>query len=137
VVTGARTPEELEMLLEDAFVLRDHEALAQLFEAGAVLVAGGGLAEARGEEEIVRAATQMWDRARMYLPDPQRVLQVRDTALVLGGHAVNVVHRGHDGSWRYAVSFLDVYESKENGHGVWTNRLLSRRDGGSVPGSHR
>ena len=35
---GARTPEELETLLEDAFVLCDQQALAQLFEPGAMLV---------------------------------------------------------------------------------------------------
>ena len=35
---GARTPEELETLFEDAFVVRDRDALAQLFEDGAVLV---------------------------------------------------------------------------------------------------
>ncbi len=32
---GARTPEELDALLEDAFVLRDPGALASLFEARA------------------------------------------------------------------------------------------------------
>jgi len=37
-----RTPEELETLLEDAFVLHDPQALAQLFQPGAMLVAGGG-----------------------------------------------------------------------------------------------
>src|SRR5687768_12128964 len=34
---GAQTPEELETLFEDAFVVRDATALAQLFEEGAVL----------------------------------------------------------------------------------------------------
>ncbi len=42
----ARTPEELETLLEDAFVIRDREAVAELFEHGAVL--GDGPREARG-----------------------------------------------------------------------------------------
>ena len=37
---GARTPEELETLFEDAFVIRDRTALAGLFEDGAVLSAG-------------------------------------------------------------------------------------------------
>ena len=55
---GARTPEELETLFEDAFVIRDREALAQLFEKGAVLVAGDG-PQARGGEEIARFATAM------------------------------------------------------------------------------
>lgn len=38
---GARTPEELETLLEDALVIRDGEALAALFGSGAALVTGG------------------------------------------------------------------------------------------------
>ena len=45
---GARTPEELETLLEDAFLLRDNAALVQLFEPTAVLIAGGGLEDAQG-----------------------------------------------------------------------------------------
>ena len=39
--SGAQTPEELETLLEDTFVVRDRQALAALFEDGAVLGAGG------------------------------------------------------------------------------------------------
>ena len=37
----------------------------------------------------------------------RRILQVRDTALVLAGSATNVVRRTDDGSWRYAISLLD------------------------------
>ena len=48
--SGAQTPEELETLLEDTFVVRDRQALAALFEDGAVLGAGG--LEARGGEAI-------------------------------------------------------------------------------------
>ena len=55
---GARTPEELETLLEDAFVLHDPRALAQLFQPGAMLVVGGGLPEARGHRQIARVATR-------------------------------------------------------------------------------
>jgi hypothetical protein len=105
---GARTPEELETLLEDAFVLRDQQALAQLFQPGAMLVAGGGLPEARGHEQIARVAAQLWDSQQLYLTDPRRVLQARDTALVLAGHAINVARRTDDGSWRYAISLLDL-----------------------------
>ena len=105
---GARTPEELETLLEDAFVLHDHQALAQLFHPGAILVAGGRLPEARGRRQIARVAAQLWDLDRSYLADPRRVLQVRDTALVLAGHAINVGRRGDDGLWRYAISILDL-----------------------------
>jgi hypothetical protein len=103
---GARTPEELETLLEDALVLHDSQALAQLFHPGAMLVAGGGLPEARGRRQIAQVAAELWDCQRPYLADPRRVLQVRDTALVLAGSAINVVRRA-DGSWRYAISLLD------------------------------
>jgi hypothetical protein len=105
---GARTPEELETLLEDAFLLRDQHALVQLFHPGAVLVVDRGLPEARGRRQIAEAAAQLWDSQRDYLADPRRVLQVRDTALVLAGHGINVVRRGDDGSWRYAISLLGL-----------------------------
>jgi hypothetical protein len=104
---GARSPEELETLLEDAFVLQDPQALAQLFQPSATLV-GGGLPEARGHQQIARVAAQLWDAERLYLADPRRVLQVRDTALVVSGRAINVVRRTDNGSWRYAISLLDL-----------------------------
>jgi hypothetical protein len=105
---GARTPEELETLLEDAFMLHDQHALAQLFQPGAVLVTDGGLPEARGRQQITQVATQLWDAERRYLADPRRVLQVRNTALVLASHALNVARRSDHGSWRYAISLLDL-----------------------------
>ena len=108
---GARTPEELETLLEDAFVLRDQETLAQLFEERAMLVAGRGLPEARGREEIARVATEMWDLECSFVADSRRVLQVGNTALVLPGRAINVVRRGDNGSWRYAIAFLDLQKT--------------------------
>jgi len=105
---GAQTPEELETLFEDAFVTRDREALAQLFEDGAVLVAGDGLQEARGGEQAARLAAAMWEGDRTYVADPRRVLQARDTALVVAERAINVVRRGSDGCWRFAISLLSL-----------------------------
>ena len=105
---GARTPEELETLLEDAFVLRDQHALGQLFQPGAMLVVGGGLPDARGHQQITRLASRLWRLDRSYLADPREILQVGDTALVLGGRAINVVRRIDSGSWRYAISLLDL-----------------------------
>ena len=110
---GARTPEELETLFEDAFLLRDREALIHLFEDWAVLVATDHVHEARGCEEIARSAAAMWGRDCTYLAEPRRVLQARDTALVLAERAVNVVCRGSDRSWRYAISLLDIDEASE------------------------
>ncbi len=106
--TGARTPEELETLFEDAFVIRDREALTQLFEEGAVIAAADGRRGARGGEEIARFATAMWRRDRTYLAEPRRILQARDTALVVADRGINVVRRGSDGAWRYAISLLSL-----------------------------
>jgi hypothetical protein len=103
---GARTPEELETLLEDAFVIRDGTALAELFEDGAVLVAGDASREVRGGDEIARLASEMWQRNRTYLADPRRVLQARHTGLIVTKRGVNVVRRGRDGAWRYAIALL-------------------------------
>jgi hypothetical protein len=103
---GARTPEELETLFEDAFVVRDREAITVLFEDGAVLVAEDASSVARGGSEIARAAMELWSRDVTYLADPRRVLQARDTALVVAAHGINVVRRGGDGTWRYAISLL-------------------------------
>jgi len=105
---GARTPEELETLFEDAFVTRDREAVARLFEDSAVLTAEGDAEEARGDEAIARFATAMWRRELSYLADPRHVLQARDTALVVARGGTNVVRRAPDGTWRYAISLLHI-----------------------------
>ena len=103
---GARSPEELETLLEDTFVVRDSHAVARLFEDGAVLFAPDGLGEARGADEIARLAAAMWERDRTYLADPRMVVQARDTALVVADRVINVVRRGSDGAWRYSISLM-------------------------------
>jgi hypothetical protein len=77
---GARTPEELEALFEDAFVTRDAEALCGTFAEGAVLAVGDGPDTARGSEEIGRVATALWAGDRTYVAEPRRVLLARDTA---------------------------------------------------------
>jgi hypothetical protein len=104
---GGRTPEELEQLLEDAFMLRDGVALAQLFEDGAVLGAAPG--EARGGEQIGRLAAAMWQCEYRYLADPHRIVQARDTALVVARQGLSVVRRRSDGNWLYAISLLDMH----------------------------
>ena len=96
------------MLFEDAFVTRDPEGLAQLFEDSAVLVAEAGRGEARGGDEIAQLVAAMWRRRLTYLADPQRVLQARDTGLVVAHGGINVVRRDAEGAWRYAISLLDT-----------------------------
>jgi hypothetical protein len=105
---GAHTPEELGTLLEDAFVIHDREALSGLFEEGAVLVTGDGLPEARGTRQIASRVAAMWAVGRTYVADPGRVLQARDTALVVADRGISVLRRGGDGAWRYAISVLSL-----------------------------
>jgi hypothetical protein len=110
VSCGARSPEELETLLEDAFVTRDPAALAQLFEAGAVLFADDGRQEVRGREAIARWAAAAWEGEHTYVAEPRRVLQARDTALVVADRGTNVVRRGREGAWRYAIAVLSLVD---------------------------
>ena len=105
---GARTPEELEALLEDAFVTRDAEALSGMFAEGAVLAVGEGAEAARGAEEIGRLATSLWEGGRTYVAEPRRVVQARETALVLADVAINVLRRGSDGAWRYTIALVSL-----------------------------
>jgi hypothetical protein len=103
---GATTPEELEAMLEDAFVLRDRHGLGVLFEDGAVLASQSVRREARGVEEIARLVSEAWERGGTYVADPRRIVQARETALVVAGHQIAVVRRGADRGWRYAISLL-------------------------------
>jgi ketosteroid isomerase-like protein len=105
----ARTPEELETLFEDAFVTHDREVLAELFEDGAVLAAGGE-PQARGPDEVARVAMSIWEDGRTYVAEPRQILQARDTALVVAERATNVVRRGNDGCWRYAIALLVLHD---------------------------
>lgn len=111
---GARTPEELESLLEDAFVLHDRPALTRLFGDGAVLAAPEQEPTA-GREAIERVAARFWESGGIYVADPRNILQARDTALVLSDSGVNVVHRGTDGMWRYAIAVLSFDDHGRSG----------------------
>ncbi len=112
MVGGARTPEELETLLEDALVVGDRAALAALFEAGAVLIAGDER-PARGGEAIARLALATWAGDHTYVADPRRVMQARDIALIIAEQGINVVRRGRDGAWRYTIVRLFVEDGIE------------------------
>jgi hypothetical protein len=98
---GARTPEELETLFEDALVMAEEADLAALFAAGAVLRAGGERL-ARGEA-IASVAMRTWGGDHPYLAAPRRVLLARDVALIVGEEVINVARRGGDGAWRFAI----------------------------------
>lgn len=102
------------MLLEDAFVIRDQEALTGLFEDGAVLVSGHGPQQARGSREIERLATAMWSCDQTYVADSRRVLQARDTTLLVAERGINVVRRGRDGTWRFVISLLSLGDTTKS-----------------------
>ncbi|MDX6554086.1 MAG: hypothetical protein QOD86_281 [Miltoncostaeaceae bacterium] len=106
MTSGARTPEELETLLEDAFITRDRTAFRALFEDGAVL-APADADEARGGDAIGAAADRLWAGGRSYLGGGARVLQARATALVVAPAGIHVARRAVDGTWRVAISLLD------------------------------
>ena len=103
--TGAYTPEELETLFEDAVILRDDQALAALFEGSAVLIAERQ-ASACGGEAIARLALACWSDEHTYIANPQSVVQAHDIALIIAERAINVAHRGSDGTWRYAIALV-------------------------------
>ncbi len=101
-------------MLEDAFVMRDDEALAELFDEAAVLDASQRQRQARGRAEIRRLADVLCRGNRTYVAQPRRVLQARETALVVADNAINVARLGGDGAWRYTISLLSLeHEPKE------------------------
>ena len=91
-------------MLEDAFVLRDRQALIELFEDGAVFVAGRDRSEARGAEAIARSVEALWSAERGYVAEPRRVVQTRGTALVLAAGGVSVLRRASNMTQEEAVS---------------------------------
>jgi hypothetical protein len=111
---GADTPEELDALLEDAVVLRSAGAVADLFEAGGLLAVGADACPARGARAIVRAAAALWAGSGTYVAEPRRVLQARDTALVVAARGLHVARRAADGRWRLAVAVVDRWDDEED-----------------------
>ncbi len=106
---GAQTPEELTLLFEDACIIQNVDGVVQLFEPDALLVDAARPVEARGETQIVDAASAMWARQRRLLAAPHRLLQAGDTALSLGA-VVTVMRRGPDRAWRYAICAMTERE---------------------------
>src|SRR5215217_3350016 len=125
VTSGARTPEELETLFEDALLVRDHQVLTALFQSGATLVMGGQ-EPVRGGEAIAHAALATRNGIGAYVADPRRVLLARNSALVVTDRGVNVMHRGDDGAWRYAI-VLHAVEASNGKEKTMTQETVSRQ----------
>jgi len=112
------------MQFEDAFMLRDTAALAELFDERAVLVPRAAREDVRGCEEITRFTAALWTADRSYLAEVRRVVQAGAIAAVVldwslsdgwaadgnsgRGRRVDVLQRRSDGSWRYVISLFDV-----------------------------
>lgn len=103
---GARTPEELETLLEDALIMGDRPGLRALLAEVCVLVGCDGR-EARGVGEAERLAWAWRDGGWRHLAGEQRVLQAHDTALIGSPAGLHVARRADDGAWRLAISRVE------------------------------
>jgi hypothetical protein len=97
-MTGAGSPEELEVLLEDALILQDDAAIASLYDERGVVIHGSGCVP---RHDALRLLSPL-----QFLALPRSVTVVRDVAVVVGDHTVNVSCRGHDGGWRYVVTLV-------------------------------
>lgn len=102
---GAFTPEELETLLEDAFVVRDRSGLRALFEPTAVVAYGRQCAR---EGDVAPFLAGLWREGFAYVAKPPVVLQAHDTALIVAGRAISVAHRDRSECWRYAITAIDM-----------------------------
>jgi hypothetical protein len=96
-------------------VTRDAAAVAAMFADGAVLALRAEADAARGAGEIGRLAAALWDADGTYVAAPRRVVQARDVALVLADGATNVMRRGSDGSWGYAIALLSIQTTTKEG----------------------
>lgn len=96
---AAVSPEELEVLLEDALLLHDDEAVSALFEDRGVLVTGPGCTTGRAEAAKVLSE-------RDFFASTCSVTLLHDIAVVVGDNTVNVSCRGPDRKWRLVVVIL-------------------------------
>jgi hypothetical protein len=109
MISGASTPEELEVMFEDAFVARDQIAAAGLFEDRSVLACTAMARPARGRAAIAALVERLWESDQTYVADPLQVLQADDMALVIGSHVISVALR-REGHWRYAIALLGGFD---------------------------
>jgi len=99
VTVLAQSPEELELLLEDALVLQDATAVAALFQDAGVLVERSG--GVRGRNQVASLLAQ-----QDYLAAPRSVTVVSNVAIVVGPQTVNVSCRNPGGGWRLVAAIV-------------------------------
>ena len=101
-------------MFEDAFVVGDPERRRPAVRGRRPARHGERDAQRRGDRSVRRGAVGA--RGRASSPNPRRVLQAHDTALVVSERSVSVLRRAGDGFWRYAISLLDVGDTTREEH---------------------
>lgn len=102
---GAQSPEELDSLLEDAILLGDADAIAALFTHHGAFAASGMAPVCRGSE-MIDVLSSWTEHGHGYIGGSAHVVRSRRTALVIGESAINVVRRGRNGMWRFAICLV-------------------------------
>ncbi len=115
----ARTPEEVDRCLAEAFRAKDLEAILALYEPGATFIAQPG--QPVTGLAAIRVAIQELLSIKPHLQlEVTRVLQAGDIALLsstwtltgttpegnaltMSGNGMEVVRRQSDGTWRYVI----------------------------------
>lgn len=108
----ARSPRELETMLEDAFLGDEVPAVVELFRPDGVLALGARGPEARGAS-IARLLTDLRQQDTTYVANPRRIVRAVDTALIVGDHGINVARRLPAQRWRYEIALLAFPRRKE------------------------
>ena len=115
-MTSVQTPEDMSPALASAFNARDLDAMAALYDEGAVLIDETG-AEHRGVEAIKAALKDMLAAGGVMISTPRPAvivgnialsgadwqLEPRDGGEPLEGRSLEVLRRQPDGSWRYLI----------------------------------
>jgi hypothetical protein len=107
---GAQTPEELEVMFEDALLVGETDGVARLFDSDAALVIGDEL-PVRDVEAIARLALATWQGTDAYVAAPRCVVQVGDIALVPAAEGINVARRSPGNVWRYVIVLCSTRNS--------------------------
>jgi hypothetical protein len=106
VSAGAASPEELEIMLEDACLYCDASALTTLFDNDAVLLTRAS-SQVRGRFAIAEVIIDHLRDGGSYVAAPHLVMQSGRLALIISSTATSVALRSPDG-WHYVMSQLDL-----------------------------
>ncbi len=121
----AKSPAEVQVLIEKAISSGDLEAVLSLYEAGAALIPSGQswTDPVRGEGALREVASQFLAMKPRITTEPTKVIESGDIALVIGDWTLNakgpdgdismsgtytdVMRRQTDGSWLFVIDNLD------------------------------